>query len=117
MIAAGSAQTLHALLLRRAARTVCSVAIRCLKRMSAWQARRQFGQVLREVTRNRTSVIVESHGEAVAVVVPIDAYRSAQDRKDAFLAHMREISHQINLSEEDAEPIIAEVMRETGRSN
>jgi prevent-host-death family protein len=85
------------------------------KRMSAWQARRQFGEVLREVTRNGTSVIVESHGEAVAAVVPIQRYQKAADARAAFLATLTEMQQEFNYTPEEAEDIVEEAMRATGR--
>jgi prevent-host-death family protein len=85
------------------------------QRISAWEARRQFGKVLNEVKRNRSSIIVESHGEEVAVVIPIEDYRRIRQERANFLDQIREVSARVNLSEDEAAPIIAEAMRSTGR--
>ena len=72
------------------------------KTMSAWEARRNFGKLLNDVTRSRQSVIVESHGEPVAAVVPLhvlDYYRRAGER---FLELMDKAAAHANLSEEEA---------------
>lgn len=85
------------------------------QRISAWDARRQFGKVLKEVSRNNASVVVELHGEAVAAVVPIEDYRKMRRERANFYDQIREVSSRVNLSEEEAAPIIAEAMRATGR--
>jgi prevent-host-death family protein len=85
------------------------------QRMSAWEARRQFGKVLKEITRNNTSVVVELHGDPVAVVVPFEDYLRMKREKASFYDQIRQISERVNLSEAEAAPIIAEAMRATGR--
>jgi prevent-host-death family protein len=85
------------------------------QRMSAWETRRQFGKVLKEVTRNNTSVVVELHGDAVAVVVPFEDYLRMKRQKATFYDQIRQISERVNMTEEEAAPIIAQAMRETGR--
>jgi len=72
------------------------------KTMSAWEARRNFGKLLNEVTRNRQPVIVESHGEPVAAVVPLhilESYRRAGDRLEEIASAA---AARANLTEEEA---------------
>ncbi|HEY7030213.1 MAG TPA: type II toxin-antitoxin system Phd/YefM family antitoxin [Thermomicrobiales bacterium] len=77
------------------------------KTLSAWEARRQFGKVLREVARDGDSFIVESHGEPVAAVVPLKILDSWERERQAFFDDMRATAERANLSEEEAERIVA----------
>ncbi|MCC6791409.1 MAG: type II toxin-antitoxin system prevent-host-death family antitoxin [Thermomicrobiales bacterium] len=72
------------------------------KRMSDVEARRDFAQVLKEVTSGRNAVIVESNGTAVAAVVPIDLLSRFDEKEDSFFEKMQDASERANLSEEDA---------------
>src|SRR5829696_210374 len=72
------------------------------KTMSAWEARRNFGKVLNEVTRNRRSVIVESHGEPVAAIVPLHVLERYEKGIDRFLEIANKAAARANLSEEEA---------------
>jgi len=85
------------------------------KRLSAWETRRQFGKVLKDISSNNASVVVEVHGEAVAAVVPLEDYLQLKRQRSSFYDQIRKISDRVNLSEEEAAPIIAQAMRETGR--
>jgi prevent-host-death family protein len=80
------------------------------QRISAWEARRQFGKVLNDVTRNHSSVIVESHGEEVAVVIPIEDYRNWREQRESWFRRLREISERVNMSEEEGEALGIEAM-------
>lgn len=80
------------------------------KRLSAWETRRQFGKVLREVARDGDAVIVESHGEPVAAVVPFDLYQRWRQRREAFFDHMQAVSERANLSDEEAMEIVEEAI-------
>lgn len=72
------------------------------KRMSDVEARRDFAQVLKEVTSERNAVIVESNGTAVAAVVPIDLLSRFDEKEDSFFETMQDASERADLSEEDA---------------
>ncbi|HET8523303.1 MAG TPA: type II toxin-antitoxin system Phd/YefM family antitoxin, partial [Thermomicrobiales bacterium] len=80
------------------------------KRLSAWETRRQFGKVLREVARDGDAVIVESHGEPVAVVVPMDLYQHLRQERQAFFDDARATAARVNLSPEEADAVIAEAV-------
>ncbi len=85
------------------------------QRMSAWDARRQFGRMLREVSSGRVRVIVESHGEPVAAMIPIEQYEAMQRSRAAAYDAIFAIADRVDLSEDDATRVIEDVMRETGR--
>lgn len=82
------------------------------KRMSAWETRRNFGKVLRDVSMNRQSVVVESHGEEVAVVVPLSDYRALQNQRERLKDELDQISGTINLTEEEAMRLALDVQAE-----
>ena len=58
------------------------------KTMNRWEARRNFGKLINEVSRNRQPVIVESHGEPVAAVVPLHILQKYQEDIDFFLKQL-----------------------------
>lgn len=78
-----------------------------VKTLSAWEARRQFGKVLRDVIRDGESFVVESHGEPVAAVVPLHVLQSWERERQAFFDHMREVSARAGRSDEEAAAIVA----------
>lgn len=84
--------------------------------ISAFDARRKFGKVLDCVAARGDSVIVERHGEPVAAVVPIAAYRQWQQQREAarqrFFERARQSAERANLSAEEAEAIAAEAVAE-----
>lgn len=77
--------------------------------ISAWQARRQFGRVLREVSRG-TTFIVESHGEPVAEVVPLPLKDAGAEVRRQLFAIMRQAGERSNLSPEEAERVALEAV-------
>jgi prevent-host-death family protein len=80
--------------------------------MSAWNARRQFGQVLKEVGRDGAVIIVESHGEEVAAIVPMHLFESMQRRRQRLHDQLREISDSIGLTEDEAMRLALEAVAE-----
>jgi prevent-host-death family protein len=80
------------------------------KTLSAWEVRRQLGKVLREVARDGNTFIVESHGEPVAAVVPVRILESWERERQAFFDDMRATSARANLSEEEAQRLVAEAI-------
>lgn len=62
------------------------------KTIGAFEARRQFGKIPREVVAKGDQFVVERHGDAVAAVVPIEVYEQWQRRREAFFAKMRAAS-------------------------
>lgn len=84
--------------------------------ISAFDARRKFGKVLDSVAAGGDNVIVERHGEPVAVVVPVAAYRQWQQQREEararFFALMRESAERANMDPEEAEALVAEAIAE-----
>jgi len=70
--------------------------------VAAFTARRQFGQLLREVETRQEQVIVERNGHPVAVLVPISVYEQWKRRRDAFFDRLDATSARANLSEDEA---------------
>jgi prevent-host-death family protein len=84
--------------------------------ISAFDARRKFGKLLDSVASKGDNVIVERHGEPVAAVVPIAAYRQWQQQREEararFFERMREAAERANLDPDEAEAIAAEAVAE-----
>ena len=60
------------------------------KTIPAFEARRQFGKMIREVESKGDSYIVQRHGEPVAAVVPLRIYENAKRRRERFSEILRE---------------------------
>lgn len=54
------------------------------KRVSAFDVRRTFGQMLQDILKHGDKVVVERHGAPVAVVVPIEVYEQWKQARDRF---------------------------------
>lgn len=84
--------------------------------MSAFDARRKFGKVLDTVAAKGTNVIVERHGEPVAVVIPIGEYRKSERLRDQararFFERARQMAERANLDPDEAEALVAEAVAE-----
>jgi prevent-host-death family protein len=78
-----------------------------VKTLSAWEARRQFGQLLRDVSRDGEAVIVESHGEPVVAVVPVAILEAWERERQALFDDMRATAERVNLTDEEAEQAVA----------
>ena len=72
------------------------------KRVSAWEARRNFGKLINEVARDRRPVIVESHGEPTVAVVPLHILENHEAGITRFLEIASRAAANANLSEEEA---------------
>ena len=81
------------------------------KTVGAFEARRQFGQILKDVSARDESYVIEYHGEPVAAVVPIELYTKWKQRRDAFFEHMRATAARANLSPEEADKLIEEAIQ------
>lgn len=81
------------------------------KTIGAFEARRNFGKVLQEVVANGDKVIVERHGEPVAVVVPVDVYRQWQRSRQTFFDKMQHMAEQADMSPEEADELAEEAVK------
>jgi prevent-host-death family protein len=82
----------------------------------AYEARRHFGKLLRDV-QNKQSVILERNGERVAAVVPIEVYEGWKRDRSLFFGRMREAAERADLSEDEAQREVAEAVREVRRTS
>ena len=82
-----------------------------VKTLSAWEARRQFGKMLREVARDGDAFIVESHGEPVAAVVPLRVLNAWERERQAFFDTLRTVSERVNLTDDEAMRIADEAVQ------
>ncbi len=80
------------------------------KTIGAFEARRKFGSMLREIEVKGDSFVVEKHGEAVAAIVPIDVYHQWKKIREAFFQKIRNTANSINLSSDEAERIANEAV-------
>lgn len=86
------------------------------KKVGAFEARRQFGQILKEVEVKGERFVVERHGEPVAAVVPIEIYEQWKKGRKEFFAKIRAAADVSNLTEAEAEVIIAKAIKATRQS-
>jgi prevent-host-death family protein len=86
-----------------------------VKTLSAWDARRQFGKVLRDVSRDGEPVIVESHGEPVVAMVPVQVFEAMMQQRQNFYDHARSVAERVDLSEDEAQEIISSAIERVRR--
>lgn len=82
-----------------------------VKQIGAFEARRQFGQILRDVSGKSTHYVVEYHGEPVAAVVPIHVHEQWERRRNAFFDRLEAAAGRANLSPEEADALAEEAVR------
>lgn len=80
------------------------------KMIGAFEARRQLGKILKEVSGKGDSYVVEYHGEPVAAVVPIQLYEQWKRRREAFFDKMRLTAERANMPEEEAMTLAQEAI-------
>ncbi|MGI8826787.1 MAG: type II toxin-antitoxin system Phd/YefM family antitoxin [Chloroflexota bacterium] len=83
----------------------------------AFEARRQFGKLLQNVTAKGDSYVVERHGEPVAVVVSIEIYEQWKRQRSAFFATWRQVAEGANLSTDDADMLAKETVQAVRRDH
>lgn len=76
------------------------------KTVSAFDARRNFGEILQEVAANGDNIVVQRHGKPVAVVVPMHVYQQWQRSREAFFEKIRQAAERADLSPEEGEPLV-----------
>lgn len=86
------------------------------ERKSAWDVRRNFGSILRQVSTERTSVVIESHGQPVAVIVPLSAYRRDVQEREEMLTLLRAAQSNANMEELEAMKMALDLQREVRES-
>lgn len=83
------------------------------KKVGAFEARRNFGQILKKVEVKGDRFVVERHGEPVAAVVPIEIYKQWKDGRKEFFAQIRAAANHSNLTEKEAEEVIGTALKAT----
>ena len=81
------------------------------KTVSAYEARRNFGKYLQDVAAKGNNIVVERHGEPVAVVVPISVYKQWQRRREEFFDWLEKMAERANVPEEEADELIEEAIQ------
>ena len=80
------------------------------KTVGAFDARRQLGKILKDVSGRGDHYVVSMHGEPVAAVVPIALYERWKRDREALFDEMRAVSEQVNLSPDEAEQLTKEAI-------
>jgi prevent-host-death family protein len=73
--------------------------------------RDQIERVLEDVAVRGDHVIVEDHGEAVAVMVPVAMYKKWAHSRDEFFDMFEQMARDSNLSPEEADELADEAVR------
>ena len=81
------------------------------KMVGAFEARRQLGKILKEVSGKGDRYVVEYHGEPVAVVVPIELYEQWKRDREAFFGKLEAISERANVAPEEADALAQEAVQ------
>lgn len=79
--------------------------------IGAFEARRQLGKILKEVSGKGDRYVVEYHGEAVAAVVPIELYEQWKREREAFFDKLQAVSERTNLAPEEADALAQEAVQ------
>lgn len=85
------------------------------KTVSAFEARRQFGQILQDVLANHVHYIVERHGQPVAAIVPVAVLDQWRRGRDLAFAEVAEFARRVNMDPDEAERLALELVEEARR--
>lgn len=80
------------------------------KRVSAFDVRRGFGQMLQDILKQGDKFVVERHGTPVAVVVPIEVYEQWKQNRERFFETLRTAQAASDLAEDEARRLAAEAI-------
>lgn len=78
--------------------------------IAAFEARRQFGQLLRGVEGRKDSFIIEWHGRPAAALVPLEVYHQWRAQLDRAFALMEQAAATANLSDDAADELAQEAV-------
>lgn len=81
------------------------------KTIGAFEARRQLGRILKDVSGKGEHYVLEYHGEPVAAVVPMALYARWKQRREAFFDRWEEMAATANLSPAEADDLASEAVR------
>jgi prevent-host-death family protein len=80
------------------------------KTVPAFEARRQFGTLIDDVSAKGDTVIVERHGKPMAVMVPLSVYEQWKASRDRFFELLDKAAQNANLTPEEADRIAEEAV-------
>ncbi len=81
------------------------------KMVPAFEARRQFGKLLKAVEANGDKFVVRKNNEEVAALVPMKVYNQWKKAREAFFRQMETIAERANLSPEEADKLALEAVK------
>jgi prevent-host-death family protein len=87
------------------------------KRVGMLEARRRFGDILRDVSAKGDRYLVQDHGEPVAVVVPVSLYERWTRDRDEFFDALQGVARRSGLSPEEADELAEEAVASVRREN
>ena len=85
------------------------------RQIPAFEARRQFGKLLHNVTAKGDTYVVERHGKPVAAMVPIEVYEEWKQQRSAFFSRWREAAERADLTPDEAEKLANEAVQAARR--
>ena len=85
------------------------------KRVSAFEVRRSFGQMLQDILKHGDKFVVERHGAPVAVVVPIEVYEQWKQTRERFFATLGAAQTAADLDEDEAARLAGEAVQAARR--
>ena len=87
------------------------------KTIGAFEVRRQFGKILTAILSRGDSYVIERHGEAVAVIVPVPVYEQWKSTRQAFFDQMKVVAARANMDEEEATALVAKAITDVRASH
>ncbi|MDQ3855953.1 MAG: type II toxin-antitoxin system Phd/YefM family antitoxin [Chloroflexota bacterium] len=81
------------------------------KVVGAFEACRQLGRILKDVSGRGDRYVVEYHGEPVAAVVPIELYEQWKRQRESFFGKLEELATTSDLSAEEADALAEQAVR------
>ncbi len=85
------------------------------KQVGAFEARRQFGQIMKDVSGKNTHYVVEYHGEPLMAMVPLRVHEEWERERKALFDHIEETARRVNLPPDEAEALVAEAIEAVRR--
>jgi prevent-host-death family protein len=76
------------------------------KTMGAFEARRQFGNIIEDVGYKGETVTVEKNGKRLVAIVPIQVLEYWERERQRFYDELRQMGAQSTLSEEEAMSLV-----------
>ncbi|MCB0194813.1 MAG: type II toxin-antitoxin system Phd/YefM family antitoxin [Anaerolineae bacterium] len=80
------------------------------KTIGVTQARSELNTIVEQVEREGETFIIQRHGKAAAVLVPIELYEMWKQQKESFFDTFRQTQKQADLDADLAEEIAAEAI-------